>query len=173
MTASTAPKKITSGDQKKLYTSSKLFVRLPLDHEWRNLSPAGLKEVIVKHQAVSPASIGLIKPVRTGFAISPCSIAVRGALLRTNTCTPDAGSSSSAYSTEFQSYNKRSNGSLQRNAHLDIDSGMKYCTMCKKIALQLYSPVTSKIRRIQHVVIAVLWNAYDESSISFQQEQLN
>lgn len=51
----------------------RLFVRLPADHEWRALSPAGLREVIVKRLSVSPASIGLIKPVRSGFALSPCN----------------------------------------------------------------------------------------------------
>ncbi|POS88054.1 hypothetical protein EPUL_000477 [Erysiphe pulchra] len=111
MTTPISPTKITSGDQKKLYTSSKsakinnipsknfkkiisynrLFVRLPLDHEWRNLSPAGLIEVIVKHLAISLASIGLIKPIRTGFTISPCSSGAREALLRTNIGLLDTG----------------------------------------------------------------------------------
>ncbi|POS83693.1 hypothetical protein EPUL_005062, partial [Erysiphe pulchra] len=63
--------------KKKLENENKpddrLFVRLPVDHECRALSPAGLKEVIVKRLSVSPASIGLIKTVRSGFALSPCS----------------------------------------------------------------------------------------------------
>ncbi|POS82289.1 hypothetical protein EPUL_005800 [Erysiphe pulchra] len=59
----------------------RLFVRLPADHEWRALSPAGLREVIVKRLSVSPASIGLIKPVCSGFALSPCSSESRENLL--------------------------------------------------------------------------------------------
>ncbi|KHJ31628.1 putative eka-like protein [Erysiphe necator] len=48
-------------------SDSRLFVRLPLEHEWRKLSPAGIREVIVKRLSISPASIGLIKPVRIGL----------------------------------------------------------------------------------------------------------
>ena len=59
----------------------RLFVRLPADHEWRTLSPAGLREIIVKRLSVSPVSIGLIKPVRSGFALSPCSSESRENLL--------------------------------------------------------------------------------------------
>ncbi|POS83969.1 hypothetical protein EPUL_005717 [Erysiphe pulchra] len=111
MTAPIAPIKITSGDQKKLYTSSRsaeinntprknikeiipdsrFFVRPPLDHEWRNLSPAGQREIIVKHLAVSPDSIGLTKTVCTCFSISPYSSGARGALLRTNIGLLDTG----------------------------------------------------------------------------------
>ncbi|POS85985.1 hypothetical protein EPUL_004167 [Erysiphe pulchra] len=61
----------------------RLFVRLPLDNEWRNPSPAGLREVIVEQLVVFPALIRLIKPVRTGFVISPCSSGAREALFRT------------------------------------------------------------------------------------------
>ncbi|KHJ30082.1 putative eka-like protein [Erysiphe necator] len=63
-------------------SDSKLFVRLPINHEWRTLSPSGLREVIVKRLGVSPASFGLIKPVRTGFALSPCCSKAREALLQ-------------------------------------------------------------------------------------------
>lgn len=59
----------------------RLFVRLSADHERRALSPAGLREVIIKRLSVSPASIGLIKPVRSRFALSPCSIESRENLL--------------------------------------------------------------------------------------------
>ncbi|KHJ35095.1 putative eka-like protein [Erysiphe necator] len=65
-------------------SNSRLFVRLPINHEWRTLSLSGLREVIVKRLGVSPASIGLIKPVRTGFALSPCSSEAREALLQTS-----------------------------------------------------------------------------------------
>ncbi|KHJ31956.1 putative eka-like protein [Erysiphe necator] len=51
-------------------------------HEWRKLSPAAIREMIVKRLHVSPASIGLIKPVRSGFALSPCSSEAREELLK-------------------------------------------------------------------------------------------
>ncbi|POS87587.1 hypothetical protein EPUL_002523 [Erysiphe pulchra] len=69
---------------KEIIPVSRLFVRLPLDHKWRNLSPVCLREVIFKHLAVFLASIGVIKPICTGFAISPRSSTAREALLRTN-----------------------------------------------------------------------------------------
>ncbi|KHJ30276.1 putative eka-like protein [Erysiphe necator] len=58
-------------------SDSRLFVRLLLEHKWRKLSPAGIREMIIKRFSISPAFIGLIKPVRIGFALSPCSIEVR------------------------------------------------------------------------------------------------
>ncbi|KHJ35820.1 putative eka-like protein [Erysiphe necator] len=59
-------------------SDSRLFVRLPINHEWRTLSLSGLREVIVKRLGVSPASIGLIKPtssrlLNTGAKIEPAS----------------------------------------------------------------------------------------------------
>ncbi|KHJ31409.1 putative eka-like protein [Erysiphe necator] len=74
-----------SKNAKKSYaekTDSRLFVRLPLEHEWRKLSPAGIREMIVKRLSISPASIGLIKSVRSGFALSPCSIEARENILK-------------------------------------------------------------------------------------------
>ncbi|POS81813.1 hypothetical protein EPUL_006290, partial [Erysiphe pulchra] len=62
-------------------TDDRLSLRLSADHEWRALSPAGIREVIVKRLSVSPASIGLIKPVRSGFALSPCNSESRKNLL--------------------------------------------------------------------------------------------
>lgn len=58
-----------------LYFCLSLSVRFqhPSNHEWRKLCPAGIRKVVVKSLSVSPASIGLIKPVRLGFALSPCS----------------------------------------------------------------------------------------------------
>lgn len=61
------------------------------DHEWRNLSPSGLREVIVKYLAVSLALIGLIKPGRTGFAIALSNSGSRKALLQTNFGLFDTG----------------------------------------------------------------------------------
>lgn len=64
------------------HQDQRLFVRLPQDHDWRKLSPAGIREIVVKRLMISPASIGLIKPVRSGFALSPCSSAARNTLLQ-------------------------------------------------------------------------------------------
>ncbi|KHJ33173.1 putative eka-like protein [Erysiphe necator] len=58
-----------------------LFVRLPQEHEWRKLSPAGIREVVVKKLAISPTLIGRIKPVNSGFALSPCSTEARDKIL--------------------------------------------------------------------------------------------
>ncbi|KHJ30438.1 putative eka-like protein [Erysiphe necator] len=59
----------------------RIFLRLPHEHEWRNLSPAGTREIIVKKLAISPASIGRIKLVHTGFALSPCNDNARKKIL--------------------------------------------------------------------------------------------
>ncbi|KHJ36123.1 putative eka-like protein [Erysiphe necator] len=63
-------------------SDSRLFVRLSQEDEWRKLSPAGIREMIVKRLHVSPAFIGLIKPIRSGFALSPCSSEAREELLK-------------------------------------------------------------------------------------------
>ncbi|KHJ30429.1 putative eka-like protein [Erysiphe necator] len=111
ITASIVSKNITPGDSNKPSTSSKLtmikntksrnskeiisdsrnFLRLPVDHEWRNLSPEDLREVILKCLAVFPASTGLIKPVRTGLAISLSNSGTREALLQTKIGLLDTG----------------------------------------------------------------------------------
>ncbi|POS81841.1 hypothetical protein EPUL_006083, partial [Erysiphe pulchra] len=62
-------------------TDTRLFVRLPQEHEWRKLSPAGIREVIVKKLAISPALFGKIKPVHSGFALSSCSTVARETIL--------------------------------------------------------------------------------------------
>ncbi|KHJ36327.1 putative eka-like protein [Erysiphe necator] len=49
---------------------------------WHKISPVGIREMIVKRLNVSPASIGLIKPVRSGFALSPCSSEAREELVK-------------------------------------------------------------------------------------------
>ncbi|POS81832.1 hypothetical protein EPUL_006032, partial [Erysiphe pulchra] len=46
------------------------------------LSPAGIREVIVKKLLISPSLIGKIKPVNSGFALSPCSAEAREAILK-------------------------------------------------------------------------------------------
>lgn len=60
----------------------RLFIRIAQDHEWRKLSPAGVREVVVKKLSVPPALIGFIKPVRSGFAPSHCNTEGREALLQ-------------------------------------------------------------------------------------------
>lgn len=62
-------------------TDKRLFLRLPQEHEWRKLSPAGIREVIVKKLSISPTLVGKIKPVRSGFALSPCSTEAREKIL--------------------------------------------------------------------------------------------
>ncbi|KHJ35253.1 putative eka-like protein [Erysiphe necator] len=63
--SSSGPKEITTCPQNK-----RLFLRLTNDHEWRKLSPAGIREIVVKKLSTSSASISKIKPVRSGFALS-------------------------------------------------------------------------------------------------------
>ncbi|KHJ33346.1 putative eka-like protein [Erysiphe necator] len=59
----------------------RLFLRLPQEHEWRKLSPAGICEIIVKKLSISPTLIGRIKPIHSGFALSPCSTEAREKVL--------------------------------------------------------------------------------------------
>ncbi|POS86016.1 hypothetical protein EPUL_001592 [Erysiphe pulchra] len=63
-------------------SDKRLFIRLPLDHEWRKLALAGIREVIVKKLSISPSLIGRIKPVQSGFALSPCSSEARENMLK-------------------------------------------------------------------------------------------
>ncbi|KHJ33837.1 putative eka-like protein [Erysiphe necator] len=88
---STMNKNIKSKNAKEISPDSRLLLRLPANHEWRNLSPADIREVIVKCLAVSPASIGLIKPVRNGFAISTSNSGAREALLQIKIGLLDTG----------------------------------------------------------------------------------
>ncbi|KAI0996157.1 hypothetical protein K3495_g12023 [Podosphaera aphanis] len=62
-------------------SDKRLFIRLPIEHEWRKLSPAGIREVVVKTLMISPTLIGKIKPVHSGFALSPCSTEARETIL--------------------------------------------------------------------------------------------
>ena len=63
-------------------TDKRVFLRLPHDHEWRKLSPAGIREVVVKNLSVSPVSFGRVKPVRSGFALSPSNEKWRDEILK-------------------------------------------------------------------------------------------
>lgn len=59
----------------------RLFIRIPDDHNWRKLSPTGIRQISVRKLFVSPTSIGAIKPVRSGFLLSPSNNEARTALL--------------------------------------------------------------------------------------------
>ncbi|RKF84337.1 putative eka-like protein [Golovinomyces cichoracearum] len=59
----------------------RLFIHLTDGHDWCKLSPAGIREIIVNKLAISASAIGTIKPVRSGFALSPCTNEARDALL--------------------------------------------------------------------------------------------
>ncbi|KHJ34775.1 putative eka-like protein [Erysiphe necator] len=63
----------TRDSPKKAVADRRLFIRQPEEHEWRKLSPAGVHEIIVKKIAISPALFGKVKPVHSGFALSPFS----------------------------------------------------------------------------------------------------
>ncbi|KAI6245454.1 hypothetical protein HI914_06680 [Erysiphe necator] len=56
-----------------LVNNERLFIRLKNEHEWRKLSSAGIREIIVNKSYISPSAIGTINPVRSGFALSPCT----------------------------------------------------------------------------------------------------
>ncbi|KAI0999532.1 hypothetical protein K3495_g8662 [Podosphaera aphanis] len=64
---------------------NRLFLRLPSEHEWRKLSPAGIREVVVKRLSISPSLIGKIKSVRSGFALSPSNSEGRETMLKAAT----------------------------------------------------------------------------------------
>ena len=66
----------------KPISDKRLFLRLPQEHEWRKLSPAGVREVIVKKLHISPSLLGKIKPVHSGFALSPSSPEAREEMLQ-------------------------------------------------------------------------------------------
>lgn len=79
---------MTNKDESKFSGSSsldtsdrRLFIRLPQEHEWRKLSPAGIRGSIVRKFSISPALIRKIKPVCSGFALSLCSTEAREAIL--------------------------------------------------------------------------------------------
>ncbi|POS82054.1 hypothetical protein EPUL_005829, partial [Erysiphe pulchra] len=46
------------------------------------ISPAGIREIVIKKLSISPVSIGMIKPVRSGFALSLCNDETRQELLK-------------------------------------------------------------------------------------------
>ncbi|KHJ30299.1 putative eka-like protein [Erysiphe necator] len=62
-------------------SDNRLFTHLPQEQEWCNLSPEGIREVMVKKISISPSLTGNIKPVHSEFALNPCSKEARGAIL--------------------------------------------------------------------------------------------
>ncbi|POS84006.1 hypothetical protein EPUL_004462 [Erysiphe pulchra] len=62
-------------------TDERLFFPLPQEHEWRKLSPGGIREVIIKKLTISPALFGKVKPVHSGFVLNPCSTEAREIIL--------------------------------------------------------------------------------------------
>ncbi|KAI1005699.1 hypothetical protein K3495_g2516 [Podosphaera aphanis] len=61
---------------------NRLFIHPLINHDWRKLSPTGLRNVIIERMSVSTTTIRLIKPVRSGFALSPSSAQAREELLK-------------------------------------------------------------------------------------------
>ncbi|KHJ31294.1 putative eka-like protein [Erysiphe necator] len=59
----------------------RLFIRLPQDNKWRKLSPAGVREVIVRKLVIPPTLFGKLKPVNSGFAINLNSTVARETIL--------------------------------------------------------------------------------------------
>ncbi|CCU75075.1 EKA-like protein [Blumeria hordei DH14] len=47
----------------------RIFLRLDANHEWRQLSPAGVREAVAKQTHCSPSDIDQVQRVPTGFAI--------------------------------------------------------------------------------------------------------
>lgn len=77
----TSPSLSIEKNQSSLNTQDKRqFIRLSHDHEWRNLSPAGIRDVIVRKLFISLTFIKSIKNVRSGFALCSCSTQAREAL---------------------------------------------------------------------------------------------
>ncbi|KHJ30337.1 putative eka-like protein [Erysiphe necator] len=60
----------------------RIFLRVPQEHEWRKLSPAGIREALVKMLAISPASISRIKPTDSGSALSPSNNDARELIMK-------------------------------------------------------------------------------------------
>ncbi|POS84807.1 hypothetical protein EPUL_004044 [Erysiphe pulchra] len=48
---------------------------------WRKLSPAGIREIIVRKLSILPALLGKIKAIHSGFALSPCNTEARETIL--------------------------------------------------------------------------------------------
>ncbi|KHJ35772.1 putative eka-like protein [Erysiphe necator] len=76
-----APRVLNKDNSITPVSDKRLFLRLPQEHEWKKLSPAGIREIVVKKLAISPSLIGKIKPVHSGFALSPSSIEARDKIL--------------------------------------------------------------------------------------------
>ncbi|CCU76400.1 EKA-like protein [Blumeria hordei DH14] len=73
--------------EKKLAASTtaskddRIFLRLDANHEWRQLSPAGVREAVAKQTHCTPADVDQVQRVPTGFAICPKSPDAKSRLL--------------------------------------------------------------------------------------------
>ncbi|KHJ33391.1 putative eka-like protein [Erysiphe necator] len=66
----------------KAISDKKLLLRLPPEHEWRKLSPASVRRVMVKKLYISSSLVGKIKPVHSSFALSPSNSEAREEMLK-------------------------------------------------------------------------------------------
>ncbi|POS82223.1 hypothetical protein EPUL_005744 [Erysiphe pulchra] len=67
----------------KAISDKRLFLRLLQEHEWHKPFPAGICEVIFKRLIISSSHfMGKIKPVHSGFALSPSSSEAREQILK-------------------------------------------------------------------------------------------
>ncbi|KHJ36074.1 putative eka-like protein [Erysiphe necator] len=66
----------------KAISDKRLFLRLPQEFEWCKLSPAGIRELIVKKLIISPSLMGKVKLVHSGFALSPSISETREQILK-------------------------------------------------------------------------------------------
>ncbi|CCU83181.1 EKA-like protein, partial [Blumeria hordei DH14] len=59
----------------------RLFLRLDANHEWRQLSPAGVREAVAKQTHCTPSDVDQVQRVPTGFAIRAKSPDAKSRLL--------------------------------------------------------------------------------------------
>lgn len=80
-----APKTVPKDD--RLY--DRLFLRIPRDHEWRNLTPAGIREAVIRKMGCSPTLIDKIIPMQCGYAFIAKDEEVRLLLLSFSSRLPE------------------------------------------------------------------------------------
>ena len=66
----------------------RLYLRIPRNHEWRNLTLAGVRDAVVRKAGYSPNSISHILPVACGFALVSKNEPVRQHLLSSSSHLP-------------------------------------------------------------------------------------
>ena len=72
-----APAKTTASPRQ----DERLFLRLDKDHEWRQLSPAGVREAVAKHLGLLPVIIEHVHRVPSGFGLTAKDKETRQSLL--------------------------------------------------------------------------------------------